>query len=64
MEKWEYKIMFVVAKGIALVKLDPETEQKMNELGAEGWEFTSASPFAGSAAGTSSFVFIFKRQKA
>lgn len=67
MEKWEYKIISPDVKGFVKMKIDPKTEQLLNELGNEGWELVSLAPLAGNAygwgAGTGNFVLIFKRQK-
>jgi hypothetical protein len=68
MEKWEYKVISPEVKGWVTKKIDPKTEQLLNELGNEGWELVSVAPLAGNTstawgAGTGNFVFVFKRRK-
>ena len=67
MEKWEYKIISLEVKGWINRKIDPKTEQLLNELGKDGWELTGIAPIGGGTGGwgaeTSSYTFIFKRKK-
>ena len=67
MKNWEYKILNLEVKGFVIKKIDPKTEQLLNELGQTGWELTGIAPVGGGTGGwgaeTSSFAFIFKRPK-
>ena len=68
MEKWEYKIITQDLKGWAVKKIDPKTEQDLNELGDKGWELVSFTPLAGRTsnawgASTGAFVSVFKRKR-
>ncbi|MDK2918271.1 MAG: hypothetical protein PWQ37_1004 [Candidatus Petromonas sp.] len=44
MKKWEYKILNFKTKGVSNLVLSREDENKLNELGQEGWELTSSVP--------------------
>lgn len=54
-------------KGWINRKIDPKTEQLLNELGGDGWELTGIAPIGGGTGGwgaeTGSFAIIFKRKK-
>ena len=67
MEQWEYKIISLEVKGWINRKIDPKTEQLLNELGNDGWELTGIAPIGGGTGGwsaeTGSFALIFKRKK-
>lgn len=66
MEQWEYKIISPEVKGWVNKKIDPKTEQLLNELGNDGWELVSIAPLksGGWDTGSEKFVLIFKRKKA
>lgn len=68
MEKWEYKIINPEVKGWVDKRIDPESEQQLNELGNQGWELVSIAHLTSGAGGgwggdTKTFIFIFKRKK-
>ncbi len=44
MKKWEYKIINLKTKGVSNLVLSKDDEEKLNKLGEEGWELTTATP--------------------
>lgn len=44
MDKWEYKILNFKTKGVSNLVLSKEDENKLNELGKDGWELTNSIP--------------------
>ena len=63
MDKFEYKTLLTDAKGVWGGKVDGlEFQNKLNELGSQGWELVSAFPSAQSYGSTRWIVSIFKRK--
>ena len=61
MTKFEYKVVEVKPKSMWASEIAPELiEQKINEMGSEGWDLVSALPkeTTGMIIG---IIFIFKR---
>jgi len=52
---WEYKALNV--------KLDAKTERALNDLGVQGWELVSYSPYQSTGTTVDAGTFFFKRQK-
>jgi hypothetical protein len=65
--KWEYLTISIEAKGIWNKKFNEKASvEKLNELGAEGWELVSVTPIERTGTwshqvATYAFAFIFKR---
>lgn len=57
--RWEYKVMHIDAGGFVGSKAinEPALEQKLNQLGGQGWELVAAQQLSGS----STTLFLFKR---
>ncbi len=59
---WQYKVEHVEAKGLFGGKVeDNVVEDRLNRLGAEGWELVSTASTTGDFGGTQKVIFIFKR---
>ncbi len=60
--KWEYKIIKFATRGFTGGKFNEvELESLMNELGAQGWELTSAFDTNQAHGESRDVVIIFKR---
>ena len=60
---WEYKTVSLATGGLLGGKFDPEKlDEVLNDLGAEGWELTSAFDTNQSYGATRDIVAIFRRQ--
>lgn len=63
MDKFEYKTLFIDAKGVFGGKVDPYTFQnELNELGSQGWELVSTVAAAQSYGSTRWIISTFKRK--
>jgi len=61
---WEYKTVKLATTGFSGGKLDEvELEGKMNQLGRQGWELTTAFDTNQAYGQTRDVVAIFKRPK-
>lgn len=61
---WEYKTIKLATTGFSGGKLNEvELEEKMNQLGQQGWELTTAFDTNQSYGQTRDVVAIFKRPK-
>ena len=64
MNKYEYKVFTYDTKGVFGGKIDSrELENKLNQLGNQGWEMVSSTSSNQSYGSSRSLVFIFKRKK-
>jgi hypothetical protein len=65
--KWEYITISIEAKGVWNKNFNEKASvEKLNQLGAEGWELVSVTPIERTGAWTQkaatyAFAFIFKR---
>jgi len=65
--KWEYLTISIEAKGVWNKNLNEKASvEKLNQLGAEGWELVSVTPISRTGVWTKqeatyAFSFIFKR---
>ncbi len=63
MEKFEYKIVTFETKGFFGGNVDTyQMENKLNELGRDGWEMVSSTTTNQSYGSSKYFVCIFKRK--
>jgi hypothetical protein len=53
MQKWEYKTIVSAYGGP-----NTDTDKKLNEMAADGWELFSVNPASGT-----NFLYVFKRPK-
>jgi hypothetical protein len=66
MDKFEYMQFVPEMKGFVTKKAAPDTLEKINAFGAEGWELVAITPIAGTTgasygASTAALVYTFKR---
>jgi hypothetical protein len=62
--KWEYQTIKLAATGFMGGKVnESQLDQKMNELGAQGWELAAAFDTDIAGGGTRDVVVIFKRAR-
>ena len=60
MDKWIYRVL-VVNKKLLSMKDKEDPEQKLNELGKEGWELVSVIPLESGGSTTGMQLFLKKR---
>jgi len=64
MKKFEYKVLDVIAKGLFAGKIDFEAlNEKLDELGEEGWEVVAMEDTNMYEGASRSMVVILKREK-
>jgi len=56
--KWEYKIINIRSENY---RLDPDSAERLNALGAEGWELVSISSVNFKSGATDNIAMVFKR---
>ncbi len=62
--KWEYKTIKLATTGFSGGKLDERRlDERMNELGEQGWELVSAFDTKQSYGASRDVVAVFKRAK-
>ena len=64
MENFEYKVVVYDTKGFWGGSVEPsQLEDRLNQLGRDGWELVSCTSTSQSYGSSKSIVFIFKRKK-
>ncbi len=61
--RWEYRVHIIERRGAYKYSLDPQRAERLNLLGAEGWELVGFSSDNGLRSSTVAHSLVLKRRK-
>lgn len=62
LQQWEYHVLTLDVRGVFGANVDLQMlHNRLNELGAEGWEISSATPITAGQGYAQEVLFVLKR---